>query len=148
MKIYFLSQKSPRSVFRDEKGESSPPLTPSEVASEWSSSEGNQKEGGMLLWAEMFCLVWPWPQVFSEPSRCYFLGSCLSKCAADTVLSFPLPVACKLLTRLTIGLRDQKLTVEDIPVAKNTVVCFPFCVIVQKKELRKGVVVVEGCRVG
>lgn len=77
-------------------------------------------------------------QVCGEPPRCCFLGPCWPNCAADIEISTPLAGAGKLLKTLIIGLMVQKLIMEGITAAKITVICFPFWVIIQEKNLAKG----------
>lgn len=73
-------------------------------------------------------------QVCGEPATCSLRGSCLPRFAADTVISIPLAVACKLLKTLIIGLMVQKLTMEGTKAAKIIAICFPSWVIVQKRN--------------
>ena len=79
------------------------------------------------------CLVMAPTQVGPYPSH-VFLGSRSPHFAADTIIGIPLAVACKLLKTLIIGLMVQKLTMEGTKAAKITAICFPFWVIVQKRN--------------
>lgn len=131
-----MSQKSPRCGFPDQEGEfpALPPIRGGLAVRQ--QQRGKPEVGRSVSWArDVFpCLIMAPTQVFGEPATCYFLGSCTPHFAADTVISIPLAAACKLLKTLIIGLMVQKLTMEGTKAAKITAICFPFWVIVQKRN--------------
>lgn len=124
-------QKSPRTGFTDEE-EECPPLPPIRGGQQQRGKPGgrNSSRGRDVV----PCLVMAPTQVFGESGTCHFLGSCTPHLVADTVISIPLAVACKLLKTLIIGLMVQKLTMEGTKAAKIIAICFPFWVIVQKRN--------------
>ena len=97
-----------------------------------------REEECFLAWrCVLLCLAMAATQVFGEPSRCYFLGSCLPNCATDTSISLPLAV-CSLQNSEDIGNRTKGLDIYNVgtEVVNIIVTYFPFWVIVQKKDTK------------
>ena len=139
MKIYFLSQESPRTGFTDEEGGGSTSASFRDslgTAQQW---WGKPEEGGTFLRRADVRTSGRGPTpVFGEPSgvSCVLVPLGLGY-AASIIINIPLAVACKLPEKSTMGLMAQKLTVEGTKAAKMAVICFPFWNS-PKKELRKG----------
>lgn len=140
MKIYFLSQESPRTGFTDEEGGGSTFASFRGSLGTGQQWWGKPEKGGTFLRGGNVCHIWPW----SHPCVWWTFQVLVTSLvplglshAAGIIINIPLDVACKLPEKFITGLMAQELTMEGTKAAKMTVTCFPFWNS-PKKELRKG----------